>query len=52
MSDVIWHRNYMIEETIKRLKTYLLSNQISFHTSKSLECIKYIETIEVGEEDE
>ncbi len=43
---------YDIEETIKRLKTYLLSNQISFHTLKSLECIKYIETIEVGEEDE
>lgn len=43
---------YDMEETIKRLKTYLLSNQISFHTLKSLECIKYIETIEVGEEDE
>lgn len=42
-----------IEETIKRLKTYLLSNQISFHTLKSLECIKYIKTIEAGgEEDE
>jgi len=40
---------YDIEETIKRLKTYLLSNQISFHTLKSLECIKYIETIKVGE---
>lgn len=43
---------YNMEETIKRLKTYLLSNQISFHTLKSLECIKYIETIEVGEENE
>ena len=43
---------YDMEETIKRLKTYVLSNQISFHTLKSLECIKYIETIEVGEEDE
>ncbi len=43
---------YDIEETIKRLKTYLLSNQISFHTLKSLECIKYIETIEVGDENE
>ena len=40
---------YNIEETINRLKTYLLSNQISFHTIQSLECIKYIETIEVGE---
>lgn len=43
---------YDMEETIKRLKTYLLSNQISFHTLKSLECVKYIETIEVGEENE
>ena len=43
---------YDMEETIKRLKTYLLSNQISFHTLKSLECIKYIETIEVGDENE
>lgn len=41
-----------MEETIKRLKTYLLSNQISFHTLKSLEYVKYIETIEVGEENE
>ena len=40
---------YDIDETTKRLKTYLLSNQISFHTLKSLECIKYIETIEVME---
>lgn len=43
---------YDINETIKRLKTYLLANQISFHTKKSLECIKYIETIEIGENDE
>lgn len=43
---------YDMEETIKRLKTYLLSNQISFHTLKSLECVKYIETIEVGEGNE
>lgn len=43
---------YDMEETIKRLKTYLLSNQISFHTLKSLECVKYIETIEVGEKNE
>lgn len=43
---------YDMEETIKRLKTYVLSNQISFHTLKSLECIKYIETIEVGEDNE
>jgi len=44
---------YNIEETIRRLKTYLLSNQISFHTLKSLETIKYIETIEIrGEENE
>lgn len=38
---------YDMEETIKRLKTYLLSNQISFHTLKALDCLKYIETIEV-----
>ena len=43
---------YDEEETIKRLKTYLLSNQISFHTYDSLKCLKYIETIEVGEENE
>lgn len=43
---------YDIDETIKRLKTYVLQNQISFHTQKSLECIKYIETIEVGEKNE
>lgn len=43
---------YDMEETIKRLKTYTLSNQISFHTLKSLECIKYLETIEVKEENE
>ncbi len=43
---------YNIEETIKRLKTYLLSNQVSFHTNEALNCIKYIETIEVGDENE
>lgn len=43
---------YDIYETIKRLKTYLLSNQISFHTIDALNCIKYVDTIEVGEEDE
>lgn len=44
---------YDVEETVKRLKTYLLSNQISFHTLKALETLKYIETIEIrGEEDE
>ena len=43
---------YNIEETIRRLKTYLLSNQISFHTNEALSCIEYIETIEVGDEDE
>lgn len=40
---------YTIEETIRRLKTYLLADQISFHTLKALESIKYIETIEVEE---
>ena len=43
---------YNIDETIKRLKTYVLSNQISFHTLKALECIEYKETIKVGEENE
>lgn len=43
---------YNIEETIKRLKTYLLSNQVSFYTNEALNCIKYIETIEVGDENE
>lgn len=38
---------YTMEETIRRLKTYLLADQISFHTQKALECIKYIETIKV-----
>lgn len=40
---------YDIQETIKRLKTYLLTNQISFPTALSLSCLKYIETIEVGD---
>lgn len=43
---------YDMEETIKRLKTYVLSNQISFHTQESLKCLKYIETIEVGDDNE
>lgn len=44
---------YNVEETVKRLKTYLLSNQISFHTLKALETLKYAETIEIrGEKDE
>ena len=38
---------YDIDETIKRLKTYTLTNQISFHTDESLKYLKYIETIEV-----
>ena len=40
---------YTIEETIKRLKTYLLADQISFHTLTALECIKYLETVEAEE---
>ena len=39
---------YNVEETVERLKTYKLSNQISFHTAKSLKCLQYIETIELG----
>lgn len=42
---------YSMEETIKRLKAYTLSNQISFHTQKSLEYLKYIESIEVKEDE-
>lgn len=38
---------YNMDETIQRLKTYLLTNQISFHTQKAINCLKYIETIEV-----
>lgn len=38
---------YTIEETIKRLKTYLLADQISFHTANALETIRYIKTIEM-----
>lgn len=40
---------YDVEETIKRLKTYLLANQISFHTELAISCLKYVETIEVGD---
>lgn len=43
---------YNIDETISRLKTYLLSNQISFHTINALKCLKYIETLEIGDNDE
>lgn len=38
------------EETIERLKTYKLSNQISFHTEKSLKYLKYICTFALEEE--
>ena len=41
---------YDVDEAIKRLKTYVLSNQISFHTEKSLESLKYIETRKLEEE--
>lgn len=43
---------YNLNETIKRLKTYTLTNQISFHTTKSLKCITYVETIKMGDKDE
>ena len=43
---------YDKDEAIKRLKTYVLSNQISFHTDLALNCLKYIETVEVGEDNE
>lgn len=43
---------YDEEETIKRLKTYVLSNQVSFHTDLALSCLKYVETIEAGDNNE
>ena len=43
---------YDISETIKRLKTYVLSNQISFYTLRAIDTIEYIKTIEVGDENE
>lgn len=43
---------YDEDETIKRLKTYLLSNQISFHTNLALAFLEYLETIEVGDSDD
>lgn len=43
---------YNVEETIRRLKTYLLADQISFHTEQALECLKYIDTMEVGDKHE
>lgn len=44
--------DYTIEEAIKRLRTNLLSNQISFHSEKSLTCLKYLETIEIDDRGE
>lgn len=41
---------YYPKEIIERLMTYKLANQISFHTNKSLECLEYIETLEVKDE--
>ena len=38
---------YDLEYTIKHLKTQKLKDQILFHTNKSLEYIKFIESIEV-----
>lgn len=38
------------KETIERLKTYKLSNQISFHTEKSLKYLKYICTYALEED--
>lgn len=45
----LYERNYISkEETIKALKAYKLINQISFHTNKSIETLKYINTEEVS----
>ena len=40
---------YDVDETIKRLKTYVLANQISFHTEEAISLLRYVETIEVGD---
>lgn len=46
----LYEKNYASkEETIKALKTYKLINQISFHTEKALESLKYLGTEEVSE---
>ena len=46
----LYERNYTSkEDTIRALKTYKLVNQISFHTPKAIDTIKYIETKEVEE---
>ena len=42
---------YTLEDTIKRLKAYVLVDQISFHTKRALENLMYIETIEIKEND-
>ena len=38
---------YTKEEALRRLETYKLVDQISFHTPNALQCIKYIKTEEV-----
>ncbi len=43
---------YDKSETIKRLKAYLLSNQISFHTEKSLNTLTYIESVLLEDKNE
>ncbi len=46
----LYERNYTSKgDTIRALKTYKLVNQISFHTPKAIDTIKYIETKEVEE---
>lgn len=44
----LYERNFISkEEAIKTLKTYKLSNQISFHTERALQTIKFINAEEV-----
>ncbi len=46
----LYERNYISkEDTIGALKTYKLVNQISFHTQKAIDTIKYLGTEEVKE---
>lgn len=37
---------YDLEETLKRLRVEELYNQVSFHTERSLTCLKFVETEE------
>ena len=44
------NKEYSIKTAIEKLKTELLSNQISFHSENALKCLSYIESIEILDE--